>query len=62
VVALTWSPLSDAVGSPLHRGDVTALREDLRRILDLLRAAGVACRRVDRTAPSNRTPAGRWRQ
>ena len=59
-VALAWGLLSDGVGSPLHRGDVTALREELRRILHLLRAAGVASRWADRTAPSSRTPAGRW--
>jgi hypothetical protein len=57
-VALAWCLLSDGVGSPLHRGDVTALREELRRILHLLRAAGVGAPGADRTAPSSRTSAG----
>jgi hypothetical protein len=51
-VALAWCLLSDGVRSPLHRGDVTALREELRRILHLLRAAGVEPRGADRRAPS----------
>lgn len=49
-VALAWRLLSDGVGSPLHRGDLTALREELRRIIYLLRAAGVEPRGADRTA------------
>jgi hypothetical protein len=57
-VALAWCLLSDGVGSPLYRGDVTALRQELRRILHLLRAAGVGPRRADRTAHSSRTSAG----
>ena len=57
-VALAWCLLSDGVRSPLHRGDVTALREELRRILHLLRAAGVEPRGADRRAPSSRTSAG----
>jgi hypothetical protein len=47
-VALAWCLLSDGVGSPLHRGDEAALREELRRILHLLRAAGVGSRGADR--------------
>ena len=57
-VALAWCLLSDGVGSPLHRGDVAALREELRRILHLLRAAGVGPRGAHRAAASSRASAG----
>jgi hypothetical protein len=57
-VAFAWCLLSDGVGSPLHRGDVTALREELGRIRHLLGAAGVAARAADRSVPSSRTSAG----
>jgi hypothetical protein len=57
-VALAWCLISDGVGSPLHRGDVAALREELRRILHLLRAAGVAHPGADRSASSSRMSPG----
>jgi hypothetical protein len=56
-VALAWCLLSDGVRSPLHRGDVTALREELRRI-HLLRAAGVGAAGRRSKGPFDRTSAG----
>jgi hypothetical protein len=58
-LALTWCLLSDGVASPLHRGDVAALRDELGRIGYLLRAAGPGPRGVDEADTSSRTPVAR---
>jgi hypothetical protein len=58
-VALARCLLSDGVASPLYRANVTELREELRRILHLLRActAERRPREADRNLPPCRTAA-----
>jgi hypothetical protein len=53
-IALVWCLICDGVTSPLHRGEVAELREELGRIRHLLRIGSVGQERAARCAGTTR--------